>query len=354
MDPSEQSPIAKSCGACIERFDRLLLLFDGSQSEVQGIRSSEVVDARTRFQIWLGNLGARQTFSSQSSLDYRLRDAPKIGSQISELLDDLSEALEDGRIPSNAHTGPANTMVVSSIISGERPNRTSSPLSSSDDGMDEEPLSEVQELFQMIPEAISSLFRLSIIIQRATPRDRFSKALASVKEPFDDSFDIAHVGSKFPRLDAKESQWLKQRLGNAITQRRQYLRYVREHREKKGKHERGSDVAQVQIGQPAIDLHRAASHPIRIESQSVLSNSKPASTLAPTAASTLAVAQLGDAERLSDDAVSKTSFATSVDESSSPNALRVPALTKFANLGTAFECPFCWTIQNFKRESTWR
>ena len=194
----------------------------------------------------------------------------------------------------------------------------------------------------MIPEAISNLFRLSMVIQKATPRDRFQKALASTREQFYVTFDVEHVGSKF------------QRLGKAITQRRQYLRYAREHREKKARHERDSVPDDSQQKPPASEADAQSAQQVKLDDRSVLSGQKPSSTLAPTAASTLIVARLEDAERMSDTAVSRTSFATSVNEDDDPNALKVPALKDLAKIGTAFECPFCWTIQTFKSQSTWK
>lgn len=206
----------------------------------------------------------------------------------------------------------------------------------------------------MIPEAISNLFRLSMVIQKATPRDRFQKALASTTEPFDVSFDVAHVGSKFPRLESKESEWLKQRLGKAITQRRQYLRYAREHREKKARHQRDSVLDNSQQKPPTSEPDAQPAQQVKLDDRSVLSGQKPPSTLTPTAASTLIVARLEDAEHMSDTAVSRTSFVTSVNEDDGTNALKVPALKDLAKVGTAFECPFCWTIQTFRSQSTWK
>ena len=240
-----------------------------------------------------------------------------------------------------------NDCLVISIASGERPNRV-------EDEPGSEPLSEIEEIFQMVPESISNLFRLTMVIQKATPRDRFSKALTSGRDPFDDSFDIAHVGNKFPRLDSQESQWLKQRLGNAITQRRQFLRYAREHREKKAKHDQDPVVVQSSTKQPVPEAHSEKPKSDLVDSKSLLLSQKTGSALAPTAASTLVVAHLEEAANMSDTGMSKSSFATSVDESSSENALTVPPLNSVAKVGIAFECPFCWTIQTFRSQSVWR
>ena len=247
----------------------------------------------------------------------------------------------------------ANCHAVYSIASGARPNRTASPASSTSDDV-EESLSEIQEIFQVIPETISNLFRLSIVIQNATPRDRFSKALASRRDPFDDSFDVAHVGAKFPRLDTKQSEWLKRRLGAAITQRRHFLRYTREHREKKAKHEDERSVEPNPSIRPALESPPEGPRQALTESQSVFSGPKATSTLAPTAASTLIIAKLDEAEQMSDTGMSKTSFATSVDDGSEAHALAIPALDDLAKAGNTFECPLCWTFQSFKTQRAWR
>ena len=90
------SLVATSSEECLESFDRLMSLLSGPEEEILGIRLFDVTDARGRFMIWLGNLGARQSVTVKSSLDYRLRDAPKVKEQILELLEDLMEALQDG------------------------------------------------------------------------------------------------------------------------------------------------------------------------------------------------------------------------------------------------------------------
>ena len=88
--------IAEYCDICLGEFDKLSAIIEQSQYEVHGIKNSELLDARSRFKIWLGNLGAQQPPFVQSSLDYRLREASKIKDQIIKLLQDLAEALQDG------------------------------------------------------------------------------------------------------------------------------------------------------------------------------------------------------------------------------------------------------------------
>ncbi|KAF2262756.1 hypothetical protein CC78DRAFT_498061, partial [Lojkania enalia] len=160
-------------------------------------------------------------------------------------------------------------------------------------------------------------------LRNASPRDRFARALASKQITFDESYDISHVGHKFPFLAKPENMWLKERLGKAITQRRQYLRYTRDHREK-------------------LD---------RVDPE--LGELQPTSALASTLASTL---RLGEGELLEtnfEDGQSQTSYALSLGEESDENH-QLPPLSEIAKGAITFECPLCWTIQNVRKESSWR
>lgn len=100
MEVVQQSPISEHCKICSEKFDQLAVLLDHPHESILGLSLSELEDARSRFQIWQGNLGARQSSTARTSLDHRLREAPNIKNQINELLEDLAEALEEGsRLP---------------------------------------------------------------------------------------------------------------------------------------------------------------------------------------------------------------------------------------------------------------
>lgn len=81
----------------MDLFEALNEIFSQPNQQSQyGLSGSEVRDSLGRFRIWAGNIGALQKFASKSSLDYRIREAPKIGAQIISILDDLAESLEDG------------------------------------------------------------------------------------------------------------------------------------------------------------------------------------------------------------------------------------------------------------------
>jgi hypothetical protein len=215
------------------------------QQSQYGLSGSEVSDSFGRFKIWAGNIETLQKFVSKSSLDYRIQDAPKIGTQIISILDDLAEFLEDGVYdPSNIREATCSqhlTNLATSILSNRMENRPGSVAKTrkeADAGLDlaetdaddcgsdsDEGVSEIQEIFTSIADSISSLFRFSIIIRNNTNRDSYAKAnVVAAGSSYDDKYDTNHVREKFPALE-KGNEWLITRLGKAITTKRQYLRY---------------------------------------------------------------------------------------------------------------------------------
>ncbi|KAK7425121.1 general transcription repressor [Neonectria punicea] len=231
-----------------------------------------------------------------------------------------------------------------------------------------EPISELQELFQSIPETISTLFKLSVIIRNSSTRDRFAKALvAGSRVPIDPSYDIDHVQNKFPCLRQKEMEWLRTRLGTAITQRRNYLRYCRDHREKMAKVTDTAAAATLETQDAGEDaearlLNMRGKRSLQATGDSKSQASSQPSTLAPTTASTIIPSQLDDLdilERLDEesndvDHRSVTSYASSVGEKDGDNRLSVIQFEEIAKPGKPFECPYCWTIQKFNGHHAWR
>lgn len=97
MNSKTISPIASHGRLCVDYFDKLrLLLQDQDPQKHAGISYSTVCDELGRFRIWAGNIGALHEKREKSSLEFRLREAPKIADQVVELLQDLSESLEEG------------------------------------------------------------------------------------------------------------------------------------------------------------------------------------------------------------------------------------------------------------------
>ena len=173
-------------------------------------------DNVSRFRIWAGNIGAWHPKLDRRSADYRLRDAPEVEDRIVDLLQELTETNGD----------------IQQIASGAQANRQTDPGSDSDDSLQasnsETSHDELSELLLSVGDFITSLMKVSMLVRKATGRDRYVKANQRHDEPFIPQFDIRHVADRFPK--ARDQQWLLERLGGAITQRRQYLRYSRDHK----------------------------------------------------------------------------------------------------------------------------
>lgn len=210
--------VAEAAARCLESFEAISIRHSG-HGEVPGNLGPQLADCLSRYRIWGSNIGAWHSKSDKRSADYRLRDAPEVEDRIAELLEELSETNQD----------------ICSITTGEQENRpveehedeSSDPDSDNDGGPDE-----LSELWLSVGDIISSLMKVSMLVRKATGRDRYLKAASAAGAPFLPDFDKRHVEDKFPK--ARQLPWLVDRLGAAITQRRQYLRYSRDHRHRIG------------------------------------------------------------------------------------------------------------------------
>lgn len=92
MSSGDPPLIAPKVHECVRRFNALR----GLLPEADRIVRPALIDQLGRLKIWAGNIGAFQELPLLSSLDYRLREAPKIVNQVIELLNDLNETLQEG------------------------------------------------------------------------------------------------------------------------------------------------------------------------------------------------------------------------------------------------------------------
>lgn len=194
--------IADAAHRCLASFDAI-----SQASAAHALGSLPTEDGRSRYNIWASNLGSLHPGTDRRSADYRLREAPEVIERIVELLDELTEINSD----------------ILEIVSGGRLNRQ---VSESDDEL--EYSDELSELNLSVGDIITSLFKVSMLVKKATTRDRYAKAASAKEAAFLAEFDIRHVADKYPKL--RTQPWLLERLGNAITQRRQFLRYCRNHK----------------------------------------------------------------------------------------------------------------------------
>lgn len=128
MNTDTTASIASHGRRCVRYFDELrLLLHDPDLQKHSGISYSAACDELGHFKIWAGNIGALEDGREQSSLEFRLKEAPRISDQVVELLQDLSESLEEGSSSVlRLYCKRARlTVLVCAIASGKRPNRFS-------------------------------------------------------------------------------------------------------------------------------------------------------------------------------------------------------------------------------------
>lgn len=194
-------------------------------------------------------------------------------------------------------------------------------------------LDESKELLLTARESITALFRISILIRKKTPRDRYAQALATVREPLDETFDVNHVSEKFLRLSTPETAWLKQRLGQAITHRREFLRYCQEH------HLRAASEPSSE--QPPNDGIDELQNP---------------SVAAPTTSASTFFEDIPELDAELPDDRSQTTFATFVADEDEGDIDRIVSLREVTEGrdGLPFECPYCKRIQDIDKERDWR
>ncbi|EWY86007.1 hypothetical protein FOYG_10670 [Fusarium oxysporum NRRL 32931] len=166
-----------------------------------------MADQQTRFNVWAGNIGAHRT--GLSSLDYRLRDSSQIEDQVLSLLKDLIELMQD-----------AHDILMGNEVPWDKINAGDDE---DFDGRD----TEFNQISVDIADVVNCLLRLSVAIRNPAPHDRFIKS-HSIDTSHYEIFDIQHVSSKFRTVEPL----LAERLGKAISRRRQFFNYRLAHRTK--------------------------------------------------------------------------------------------------------------------------
>ena len=310
-----EKPISSHVGQCLDLFSTTTDASEKSpedpvtQSLLQNIK-----DEQTRFKVWAGNIGAHRL--GMSSLDYRLRDASHIRKQIFRLLDDLSTLLED------AHAIIDGEEVPWDQVSGEQDLAAGEDLEEEDDSPD----TELGQISDDVADVVNCLLRLSVAIRNPAPHDRFIQSTATDTSHYE-PFDIEHVRSKFGSISPR----LAERLGKAISQRRQYFKYREAHHMKLS---HGLDQHnQADKDDPPQTI--ASSIPDHLKDKLNLNNNGQAALLE---------------DDRSDTGASLTSYASSNPTS---EQRRVPPLPEEAAKGP-FQCPFCYMIIIATNRSSWK
>jgi hypothetical protein len=323
--PDDLTSIATHVQDCLSGFNSVCTSLVKADSRTRSkIPSGTIHDCLGRYRLWVGNIGAHRR--GRGSLDYKLREASHIRDRVIELLQNLKTVLKEAL----------------EIITGERvpwEDLSDSDSEGSEDELqpsDEEPTTELAQLASNMAEINSCLMRLSLAIRNPAPHDQFKES-SQIDVTHYETFDIDHVRGKFPRA----SEYLVQRLGKAISRRRQYLRYREEHRKKLEQGLKPQPImSEVLNMQQTTTTVTAPSEKI----QSTVASSIPLAIKA--SASTVNL----DEEDLYEDTLSQTSYASSNNESS---RLRPPPLPEEGQDGDPFECPLCFRFTSVRQATAW-
>ncbi|RYP77533.1 hypothetical protein DL771_001106 [Monosporascus sp. 5C6A] len=284
---------------------------DGGKDPTVQVISNEV----SRLRLWAGNIGAHRR--GRSSLDYRLRDASTLRVQVIRLLENLQDSLDDARAVLTGERIPWDQMPPDGDDSDEEP----------DEELEIEGLgfeTELSQLSSNIAETIDCLLKLSMSIRNPASHDRYM-AWKHTDTAFFNSADINHVLSKFRDID----EWLADRLGKAISRRRQYFRYRESHGQKMAQ---GLDF---DSGQTEADAISTVASSIPLAMKDPTAGSKPVRL---------------DEDDHSDTGLSQTSFAPTVADS---GVRKIPPLPVQAEKGP-FQCPFCHMLISVSSTLQWK
>jgi len=194
---------------------------------------------------------------------------------------------------------------------------------------------------------------LSIAIRNSAPRDRYAK---SDKLPtLDDNYDIDYVWQKFP--DARTSGWLIDRLGKAITRRRQYFRYRSKHSARLSRRppELGDEPGVRQVLRDTTQETAGSCRPNTVAETRDAGQALTmiASSQAPTTATPYEPPD-ADFDGISEAAESVSSVVSSLAAEGQKTRLRIPPPPIAAADENPFECPYCHEIYRLDSKSNWK
>ncbi|KAF2728682.1 hypothetical protein EJ04DRAFT_503670, partial [Polyplosphaeria fusca] len=308
------SHVSSHVDACGRGFVTLHEAVSSSPRFATQLPPEAVNDEFSRFKIWAGNIAAHR--KGRRSLEYRLRDAAHLKNEAHNLLSALEDSLGTSLRIVNGEQIPWDELSDSDTESESDSEFVPSVTRVSGDLQGN---TELKQLFASVQITVTCLFRLSMAIRDPAPNSQ-SRSTITVDKSYFEEHDIQHVQAKFPKAD----EFLTGRMGRAISGRRQYLAYREEHHRKLTK-----------------NAERIGLEEARTEHTT---NSTEASPL-PTGQVNAEEIQAID----NDDALSQTSYATSVNAT-----IRVPALPKEARQQEHFECPLCYMIVSIHTLKAWK
>lgn len=201
--------IADAVRRCCLLFDSVLLQAEAVAGTTETkFQPRQWGDESGRFRMWAANIGAH--LKNVASLDFRLRDAPHISSQVLRLLESLFESLKFAGLI---------------LLGGQDFMNGEEELF--EDNECEMDVNELQETLNSVILRIDNLLEMSLLIRRPIKLRRAAKmkrpALSAYK-----SYDLSHVREKF----SAASSDVLERLAASTTWRRAVLKGYDAHRDK--------------------------------------------------------------------------------------------------------------------------
>ncbi|KAL7929602.1 hypothetical protein V8C35DRAFT_315253 [Trichoderma chlorosporum] len=301
---SQIAPLVNRSLASLKNFSDLV---SSSQEEYSIARSH-----LSRFKLWAGSLGAHRS-SGGRSLEYRLRDSSFVRNHIVSLLQELVASIDEGTRLATAGGDDKNAL-------NDASDDTITDLESY---FQSDEQSDFMVILDDIGHIIDCLLRLSITIRNPAPHDQFnSRAGVDIVSSYK-QWDVNHIRENFNKLDSQ----LVDRLGMAMSRRRQYLKYRDEHSKKLAQ----GLLAEADEGDKATTV--ASSIPKHLKDADNPDFLHELDTLF---------------ESMSE--ISGTSYASST---TTTNELRVPNIPKDYVNGP-FQCPFCQMLIMVNDRSQWK
>jgi hypothetical protein len=284
------SPISAIVQNCLKRLGHIITSHQLDEYKSQ-VLPELWSDELGRLRVWTANLGAHQT--GQSSLDYRLREASHLKSQILRVLGRLQRTIQD----------------LESLP--QEPDALEEFSSESEDSEDEGQTF-IQKIYHSLHDTINILFENAMSIRRPAQHDRIIGVKRSETASFE-QWDRQHVADKFPQLQHD----IRDRLGLAISQRRATLKYRERHHLK---------LAQ---GLDSVED----------------------TSLSETVATKLIMSRAEDDNFELQSTASQTSYAQTIMNGG--EGMVVPPPPKGSLDGKPFNCPYCFLLIKVKDRRSW-
>ncbi|CCX16801.1 Similar to Nephrocystin-3; acc. no. Q7Z494, partial [Pyronema omphalodes CBS 100304] len=331
-----------------------------------------------QFRVWAENAGAHR--QGKMSLDHRLREATRFSSRVKDLLANLDDVVVEtfgiisGRLKrpeyedcdsENGDIPETDPDTVGEKEGGDKPNDSEEvdKQKEPEEQKEEEQKDDIDLAADEILHSISSLFRLTVVIQNLSSRDRLERMEKIDVKHFEGN-DISHVRDKFPLT--QEGGYLAERLGKANTKRRQLLKYNEQHHEKiVGK--RSHEIRDPDPGDEAPGHDRTESmaswapdnYYFEVASTANRTEITTVDEMGPFMPAQAYNAHNVDTGEYDDDTrsetgLSQTSYASSSASTSETNKLHVPNPPNNYD-GTEFICQYCFkALVNLTDRTVWR